>query len=90
MTPQAWDLLITPKAERDLQQLPQQDQTRISRELELVASSGLAGHDIRKLRAHDNEWRIRVGSWRIRFRVDFANRRLVVLRILHRSRAYRD
>jgi mRNA-degrading endonuclease RelE of RelBE toxin-antitoxin system len=35
------------------------------------------------------EYRLRVGDWRIRFTRDDENRRLQVLRVLHRGKAYR-
>jgi mRNA interferase RelE/StbE len=42
-----------------------------------------------KLKGADEEWRLRVGDWRVRFTRDSAG--LVnVLRVLPRGRAYRD
>jgi mRNA-degrading endonuclease RelE of RelBE toxin-antitoxin system len=43
--------------------------------------------DIRKLAGSD-EYRLRVGDWRVRFRRDAASRELLVLRVLPRGRAY--
>jgi len=36
-----------------------------------------------------DEWRLRVGDWRVRFRNDHPTRALEVLRILPRGQAYR-
>jgi mRNA-degrading endonuclease RelE of RelBE toxin-antitoxin system len=36
------------------------------------------------------EWRLRVGDWRVRMRFVAAHRTVVVLRVLPRGRAYRD
>jgi mRNA-degrading endonuclease RelE of RelBE toxin-antitoxin system len=33
---------------------------------------------------------LRVGDWRVRFGYDFAERTILVLRVLPRGRAYRD
>ncbi len=44
--------------------------------------------DIRKLTGVDDEWRRRVGDWRIRFTIDDAARAVVVLRVLPRGAAY--
>ncbi len=45
--------------------------------------------DMRKLRGRDDEWRLRVGDWRVRFRFDSQSGNVVVLRVLPRGRAYR-
>ena len=44
--------------------------------------------DLSKLRGWENEWRLRVGDWRVRFQVDRTNHIIVVLRVLRRSQAY--
>jgi mRNA-degrading endonuclease RelE of RelBE toxin-antitoxin system len=43
--------------------------------------------DVRRLRGSD-EWRLRVGDWRARLRLDFDDRNVIVVRILPRGRAY--
>lgn len=35
------------------------------------------------------EWRLRVGDWRVRFRLDIEGGTLYVLRVLPRDKAYR-
>jgi mRNA interferase RelE/StbE len=54
----------------------------------LVTSDPPTG-DVRKLAGTD-EWRLRVGEWRVRFERDPAQRVLYVLRVLPRGRAYRE
>ncbi len=44
--------------------------------------------DVRKLAGADDEWRRRVGEWRIRFTIDEAECAVVVLRVLPRGAAY--
>lgn len=43
--------------------------------------------DLRRLKGSE-EWRLRVGDWRVRVRLDFDARLLIVVRILPRGRAY--
>jgi mRNA interferase RelE/StbE len=86
-----WRLLITRDAERDFRNLPAVDQRRVRERLDaLAATPPVQWHrfDIRRLTASD-EWRLRVGDWRVRFRPDFDARLLAVLRVLPRGRAYR-
>ena len=41
--------------------------------------------DVRRLKGSD-EWRLRVGDWRVRLRLDFESRTVSVVRILPRGR----
>ncbi len=45
---------------------------------------------MRKLKGTDNEWRLRVGDWRVRFRRDTERKLISVIRVLPRGRAYRN
>jgi len=83
-----WRVLITPRAERDLERVPGAEHGRVVEAIDSL-DSGLGHGDLRKLRGSDDEWRLRVGRWRIRFRPDFAEHVIVVLRVLPRPQAYR-
>ena len=61
--------------------------TRILDALAQLADTGQG--DVTRLQGVADEWRLRVGDWRVRFRFDYATRMLVVLRILPRGQAYR-
>lgn len=43
----------------------------------------------RKLAGREDMWRVRIGDWRILYRIDDAAPRVTVARVLHRSQAYR-
>jgi len=75
---------LKPRAIKDLKELPQKDQRRIIKKLELLATD-LQG-DVKKLTDFSPEYRLRVGTWRALFEVEGV--KIVVYRILHRSRAY--
>ncbi len=44
---------------------------------------------IRKLLGTRDEWRIRVGDYRVLLEIDDRNKKVVIYRILHRKEAYR-
>jgi mRNA-degrading endonuclease RelE of RelBE toxin-antitoxin system len=45
---------------------------------------------VRRLKGTIDLWRLRVGDWRIRFRLDGAERRIDVLAVNARGNAYKD
>lgn len=75
---------LKPRALKDLKGLPKADQRRLTQKLKLLETD-LQG-DVKKLADFSPEYRLRVGPWRALFEID--GDRIVVYRILHRSRAY--
>ena len=85
---EAWGYVLTPQSRRDLRRLDLSVRLRIFDALDLYVAERRG--DVRKLRGKLDEWRLRVGQWRVRFRPDYTNRVLVKLCVLPRGRAYRD
>lgn len=82
-----WKVHWTPRALKDLQKLDPPIRQRIAKAVARFAETG-AG-DIRQLTdVRPPEWRLRVGSWRVRFSKDFSKTDLIVLRVLPRAKAY--
>ena len=86
--PEPWQIAITGHAERDLKGAPAEVQERVSAALDLLAADpGRA--DIVKLQGQHEDWRLRVGTWRVRFRYDAGAHIIVVLprRVAYRRRS---
>ena len=83
-----WRVEITGRARRDLRRLDPPVRERIYESLERLVADPPAG-DVVKLTGSE-EWRLRVGDWRVRFGLDRAARTVVVLRVLPRGRAYHN
>lgn len=83
----SWTVTLTGSARRDIRRLDSPVAARILEALERLATTGQG--DIQRLRGTPDEWRLRVGDWRVRFRYDTATQTLAVLRILPRGEAYR-
>ena len=81
-----WALEFERRAERDLARLDPQIARRVTAALDRLRD-GDPSLDLRRLQGSD-EWRLRVGDWRVRLELDFETRTLVVVRILPRGRAY--
>jgi mRNA interferase RelE/StbE len=83
----SWTVVLTGSARRDLRRLDRRVAVRIIEALERLATTGQG--DVQRLRGTTDEWRLRVGEWRVRFRYDTAADTIEVLHILPRGEAYR-
>lgn len=77
-----------PAAARDLRKLDPTTQRRVFDGLDGVVDDPPRG-DVKKLQGSDDEWRLRVGTSRIRFVRHRLTRDVYVLSIEPRDRAYR-
>ena len=84
----AWRYVLTVQARRDMRRLDLSVRQRIFVALDSYVAAERRP-DVRKLRGKDNEWRLRVGDWRVRYRRDTEARIIVVLGVRHRREAYR-
>jgi len=82
-----WRVEITRRAQHDLHRLDPPVRERIYEALDRLVGDPPAG-DVVRLTGSD-EWRLRVGDWRVRFGLDSEARTVVVLRVRPRDRAYR-
>ncbi len=80
--------VFTGRARRDFQRLDPPVRRRITDALDRLTGEAPAG-DVVKLTGAAEEWRLRVGDWRVRFQRDSSGV-VEVLRVLPRGRAYRD
>jgi mRNA interferase RelE/StbE len=81
-----WAIRFESRAERDLARLDPPVARRVVGALDRLLARD-PSVDLRRLRGSD-EWRLRVGDWRVRLQLDFDARTVIVVRILPRGRAY--
>ena len=84
-----WRVELTRAALRDLRRLDAPVRRRVLAALDGLVADPPAG-DVAKLTGRPDEWRLRVGDWRVRFTRHRDQQLLVVQRVLPRGRAYRD
>jgi mRNA interferase RelE/StbE len=83
----SYRVALTSSAEKELHGLPRNVIARIMPRLErLVSAPRPPG--CKKLKGGDNEWRIRVGDYRVVYIIDDSARTVDVTRIAHRREAY--
>ena len=80
-----YGLLLKPRAEKDLRNLPREIQERVAERLR-AAREDLQG-DVKRLTQFLPSYRLRVGDYRVLFEIEGES--IVVYRILHRREAYR-
>ena len=81
-------LSITETAQKELQRLPAQVKERVRVKCRSLADDPRPP-GCRKLRGGES-YRIRVGGYRVLYDVEDATQTVTILRVSHRSEAYRD
>lgn len=66
-----WEIVVAPIARKRLEKIPQPDRRRILLTINRL-SEGLVG-DVKPLKGRD-DWRLRVGGWRVILSVDMEKR----------------
>lgn len=84
----AYTVLLLPAAEREWRKLPREVRTRVNRAMSALEDTPRPRGAI-KLSGSSDRWRIRVGDYRVIYRIDDAAREVTILRIAHRRQVYR-
>jgi len=82
-----WNVETASRARRELRNLDPPVRRRVLEAINRLVGDPPAG-DIIRLRGREDEWRLRVGDWRVLMYLDSERRTVLVLRVLPRGRAY--
>lgn len=82
-----YEVQIIPGAEREMDRLPAPIHTRISRRI-LSLEDNPRPRGIKKLSGHE-EYRLRVGDYRVLYTIDDKNGVIIVFAVGHRREVYR-
>jgi mRNA interferase RelE/StbE len=83
-----YELLLEQGAERDIKKLPTEIFNRIVPKIKELAKNPMPQRS-RKITGSKNDWRIRVGDYRIIYEIDAHAEIIRVMRIRHRRDVYR-
>ena len=83
-----FEVLLERKAEQDLKKLPDNIYSRIIKTLHKLSQNPLPNGS-RKITGSVNDWRVRVGDYRIVYEVLRKEKEVRVMRIRHRKNVYR-
>jgi mRNA-degrading endonuclease RelE of RelBE toxin-antitoxin system len=82
-----WTVVWTATAERDFRKLDQETRRRIQISINRYSADSIG--DVRRLQdITPPEYRLRVGKWRVRFRLDHDRRTMQIRYVLRRDEAY--
>ena len=84
-----WAFEIMPVAKRDLKRFSRPIQVDILAKVVSLAGDPLDSPQVKKLKGSPDRFRLRVGDYRIIYRLDEKARLVLVERIRHRREAYR-
>ena len=82
------EVCIEQTAERDLRRLPAKEFERIIPQIRALTDSPRPAGS-RKIVGSKSDWRIRIGNYRVIYEIDDAARVVRIMRVRHRSEAYR-
>jgi mRNA interferase RelE/StbE len=82
-----WRVTVDDRARKDLRKIDPTVRRRILAGIQRLGNNAELTGDVKRLKG-SNEYRLRVGDWRVRFELDTRNITITVMRILPRGRAY--
>jgi mRNA interferase RelE/StbE len=83
-----YEVLIERTAERDLQSLPSNILNRIAPRIKALAEDPRPS-GCHKLTGSRNDWRIRIGDYRVVYEIDDKRKQVRIFRVRHRREVYR-
>lgn len=87
MSSSPYAVFLTRTARRDLSRLDRQTIRRVAAVIDALADDPRPSGCL-SVKSEPGVWRIRVGDWRIGYRIDDAAREVTVIRVAHRSEFY--
>ena len=83
-----YSILVRPAASRDLKALSPEVRKRINTAIDRLGDDPRPSGS-RKLVGFDDEWRVRVGDYRVLYVIHDSERQVLIARVAHRREAYR-
>jgi mRNA interferase RelE/StbE len=85
----SYQVIIPKPVEKQLDDLPKQARSQILEKI-LSLEEEPRPSKVKKLKGFENEYRIRVGDYRIRYEIDDKNLTVIVLHCKHRKDVYKN
>jgi len=79
---------VKPAATKEIEALPDNALSRVIRKVESLAQTPRPA-GCKKLKGYKDQWRVRVGDWRVVYIIDDQAKLVSVTRVAHRSEVYK-
>ncbi len=79
---------VKPSARKELEALPDNVLARVVQRIDALRRNPKPA-GVKKLKGYKDQWRIRVGDWRVLYIIDDAAKLVSITRIAHRREVYR-
>lgn len=83
----SYSVELKPSARKELEALPDSALLRVIGKLEALGQNPRPA-GCKKLKGYKDQWRVRIGDWRVVYIIDDAARQVSVTRIAHRREVY--
>ena len=78
---------ITPSASKELEKLPKKIKQQITEFIKTLDEPFFSSS--RKLQGRDNTYRVRIGDYRILYKIYIKKHSVIIINVAHRKRAYK-
>ncbi|MEA5512285.1 type II toxin-antitoxin system RelE/ParE family toxin [Crocosphaera sp. UHCC 0190] len=83
----SYHIIIPKPVQKQLDELPQKQRKRMIADIRLLADTPRP-NGVKKLKGYDNSYRIRIGNYRVIYRIQDKEMLILVLSCIHRKDAY--
>ena len=84
-----YTILISKSVQKQLDKLPEEIKPRTFSKIQALAAAPRPD-GVKKLKGYTNQYRLRIGNYRIRYRVEDESKTIRILQCKHRKDVYRD
>ena len=84
-----WEIVVDKKVYKSLDKIQEKDRNKILLSISLLSQDPIHGPNVKKLQGDINQYRLRVGDYRIIYELDFSIIRILIIRIAHRKEVYK-
>ncbi|OYQ63778.1 addiction module antitoxin [Pseudanabaena sp. SR411] len=82
-------IIVTKSIQKDLDNLPNEIQDRVYAKISQL-SDNPRPDGVTKLKGYENEYRVRIGDYRVRYEILDENKTVLLLQCKHRREVYRN
>jgi mRNA interferase RelE/StbE len=82
-------IIVTKSIQKDLDNLPNEIKDRVYAKISQL-SDNLRPDGVTKLKGYENEYRVRIGDYRVRYEILDVNKTVLLLQCKHRREVYRN